>query len=229
MAGRLTKQHLLEYQVLLEQEMGIKIVEKTTSRFMKLLAGLLFFNKRFLTGYITTIGKTIYWPNMDESFGASPSGNFSTLFHEGQHEDDRRRLPILYELAYTSPQVLALLAFLFILGFWFGWWWFIFILTFVLVSPIPSPGRMFIEMRGYGCNIAFDIWYRGRVTQAALEGDVKQFTDVSTYYGMWPFKQDVLRRFGAVQRKIQSGKLTRHQRRTYKFLEERSLINGGSS
>jgi hypothetical protein len=229
MTARLTKQDLLDYQALLENELGLKVVEKTTSWFMKALARLLFFNKNFLEGYITIIGKTIYWPNMAQTFGDNPVGDFSVMFHEGQHEDDRARLPVLYELAYISPQVLALLMLLFILGFWFGWWWFIAILLVGLLAPVPSPGRMFIEMRGYGCNFAFYIWYHGRITQGRLEGAVKEFTSVKTYYGMWPFKQDVCRRLAKIERNVRGGKLTRHQRRTYKFLEERSLINGNST
>jgi hypothetical protein len=226
MPAQLTKQDLLDYKALLENELGLKVVEKTTSWFMKALARLLFFNKNFLEGYITTIGKTIYWPNMEKTFGDNPRGDFSTMFHEGQHEDDRSRLPVLYELAYISPQILTLLAFLFILGFWFGWGWFVAILAVGLLAPIPSPGRMFIETRGYGCNHAFAIWYHGRVTPAHLEASVKEFTSVATYYGMWPFKQDICRRFGKIEKNIRAGKLTRHQHRTYRFLEERSLING---
>jgi hypothetical protein len=226
MAGRLTKQDLLDYQALLEKELGLKVVEKTTSRFMKFLARLLFFNKQFLTGYITIIGKTIYWPNIEKTFGDNPVNDFSVMFHEGQHEDDRRRLPVLYELAYISPQILALLSLLFILGFWFGWWWFIAVLAIGLLAPIPSPGRMFIEMRGYGCNLAFAIWYHGRITTAMLEGSAREFTEVKTYYGMWPFEQDVCRRFGKIERDVRSGKLTRHQRLTYQFLADRALING---
>ena len=229
MSAQLTKQDLLDYKALLESDLGLKVVEKTTSRFMKALARLLFFNKNFLEGYITIIGKTIYWPNMDKTFGDNPVSDFSTIFHEGQHGDDQKRLPVLYELAYISPQIFGLLASLFILGFWFGWGWFMAILAVGLLTPVPSLGRMFIEMRGYACNHAFAIWYHGRVTQAHLEGSVKEFTSISTYYGMWPFKQDICRRLGRVEKNVRSGKLTRHQRRTYRFLEERSLINGNST
>ena len=55
-----------QYRKLCEERWGIKIVEKSESKLMKAVAAILFFNKGFLTDYITTIGTTIYWPKASE-------------------------------------------------------------------------------------------------------------------------------------------------------------------
>lgn len=218
-----TKRDLFDYRDLLEREIGIKIVEKKTSRFMKFLAVLLFFNKGFLNGYITTIGRTIYWPDMENNFGSSPARNAATLAHECQHASDGRVLPIFYELAYINPQISALLALLSLLSFWSSPYWAIAVLFLLLLTPIPSLGRMLIEMRANGAGMAFWIWYKGGLEESWLNGRVAMFTKAG-YYFMWPFRKDILRRLAKTEASIRAGNLTSIQRTTYEFLVGRGLV-----
>lgn len=72
-----------------------KRVWKQKSKFMKFLNFFVqIFNKRFMDGYVTTIGNTIYTPDEDKK--VSPS----TLIHELQHLKDSKDYPVLYELSY---------------------------------------------------------------------------------------------------------------------------------
>jgi hypothetical protein len=179
----------------------------------------------FLTGYITTIGNTVYWPEMAERFGDNPGGDFATLFHEGQHGADSQSVPVLYEIAYLIPQVLAILCLLAFLAIWLSPYWVLAVLAVVLATPIPSPGRTHIEMRAVGCGIAFNIWYRGSVSQKTLERYTRMFT-TANYYFMLPSKGYCMKRFAKMEKKIRAGELTKWQRTTYSFLEERGIVSG---
>lgn len=225
MSRKIEKQDLEEYRVLLKEELGIDVVEKTASRFMKLIAKVLFFNKTFMTSYITTIGNTVYWPSMAESFGDNPEGDFAVLFHEGQHGADSQSVPILYEVAYLAPQILAIFCLLAFLAIWLSPYWVLAVLALVLASPLPSPGRMQIEMRAISCNIAFWVWTRGGVSQQSIEGFTRMFT-TADYYFMWPLKRYCMKRFARSEIKIRAGELTKWQRLTYSFLEGRGIVSG---
>lgn len=68
------------------------IVNKSESRFMRFLSRLLFFNKAFMTGYVTTIGRTIYCPDGQISD--------ATRLHELQHVADYRKYGPWFVLSY---------------------------------------------------------------------------------------------------------------------------------
>lgn len=209
---------------MLEEKVGIRIVEKKTSRFMKLLSYVLFFNKQFMDGYITTIGRTVYWPDMDVRFGDDPPGDAATLAHECQHAIDGKSLPVLYEIAYISLQVFAVLALLSLLSIALSPYWFIAVLFLLLLTPLPSVGRMVIETRANGAGMAFWIWYRGNVSDGWRDSRVQMYVGPS-YYFMWPFRNDVLRRLAKLESKIRSGKLTKIQLLLYEFMRGRGLVD----
>jgi hypothetical protein len=226
MNRRLERKDLDDYIALMKDELGIEVVEKTTSRFMRFLAKLLFFNKKFLNGYITTIGKYIYWPNMEWSLGDNPENDFAVLFHEGQHREDSVKLPVLYEIAYIAPQAFAIFCLLAFLAIPFNPLWVLAVLLVVLATPLPSPGRTEIEMRATGCGIAFNVWYLGSVGQSTLDRYTRMFT-TAKYYFMCPSKSYCMKRFAKMEKKIRSGELTKWQRTTYAFLEGRGIVSGG--
>ena len=68
------------------------ICKKEDSKLMKFISKLLFFNKTFMTDYVTTIGRTIY----------VPSGYISstTLRHELVHVADYNAHPVWFTLSY---------------------------------------------------------------------------------------------------------------------------------
>ncbi len=83
----------------LEEFLDFRIVPKSESRFMRLLGVLLFFNKQFMTSFVTTIGNRMWVPpNYDDW---SDVGKASLLRHERVHLRQQRRYGMFrYVLMY---------------------------------------------------------------------------------------------------------------------------------
>lgn len=218
----ITEEHLQEYIDLCNQRWGIKVVEKKHSLFMRALGVLLFFNKSFMERYITTIGKTIYWPNWDKA-QKRPQSTLDTYFHEAQHAYDYIKYHVFFILSYISPQIWALLALLAFLAIFYSSAWLAALAFVILVAPIPAYFRALWEWRGASCNLAFSIWRDGKVSEAYKDFLVKRFKGPD-YYFMWPFPKWFRRKLAKLEERIRAGKLTRVQRETYKFLRERAII-----
>ena len=162
----------------------------------KLIAGFIgLFNKKLATNYITVINGECWYPasNFNEAgdrFIGYEDGAIIVLAHETVHEYDRKRFgTIPFSILYLFPQVLALLAVLAIFAIWNPWWLLcLFFLGFA--APIPSIGRMYLELRGYRVNM---------MCERLLTGDAKSYAKfISTsifsgpdYYFMWPFQSSV--------------------------------------
>lgn len=184
------------------KEQGISIRFKETSWFMRLLGALLFFNPKFMTEYITTIHKTVYWPGRSEAdIGYR---DWEVLAHECVHAYDSKRLgfPVFGFLIYLMPQSLGILTLL-LLPLWIctGWWWGL--LGLLFLAPIPSPGRRWVEMRGYSMTLACYAWY-SEISYRNMAFITRQFTS-GAYYFMWPFPKGVMRALTKWHSKIQSG------------------------
>lgn len=219
---KITEEVLREYIELCKQKWGIKLVEKKSSLFMKILGVLLFFNKRFMTDYVTTIGKTVYWPNLEE-IHIDPFGSFHTYFHEAQHGHDYIRFKILFTSSYISPQIFALPFLLAFLAIPFSNEWLYCLLFILLAAPIPSYFRSMWEWRGSSCNLALSIWRTGKVSDRRIEFLVNRFKGPD-YYFMWPFPKWFRKKLAKIEKKIRAGQLTEVQRETYKFLADRAII-----
>jgi len=155
------------------------------------------FNKDFMTGYITTIGRKIYWPSEPDADA------FDTQAHECQHVWDWKRLPILYDIGYLSPQIWCLLS----LGAFavFANIWALFcLLTLPFVAPLPGYFRMRIEMRGYAMTMAVTHWRSG--TWPDMEWLGSKFWGMD-YFWMWPFKNNVRKRLQKIQAAILDGSI----------------------
>lgn len=159
---------------------GFKLVHKQNSLLMRVLSRVLFFNKTFMSGYITTIGSTIYWPG-----DASTSSDWRTLAHELVHVRDKDRAlggMLGFSLAYLFPQSLALLALLApVVAFWgpYGW---LLLLALIAAAPFPAPRRRHYEEKGYTMSLvcaALD----GPISQWTKDNIVEQFVG-SSYYWM---------------------------------------------
>ena len=189
-------------------EKGIKTRYKGKSWFMKLLGAILFFNPKFMTDYITTIHRTVYWP------GSEPedvdTNQWITMAHECVHAYDSKRLtfPVFGFLVYLFPQSLAM-GILLLLPLWVAlallisaqWWWML--LGFLFFVPFTSPGRLWAEMRGYSMTMACYYWYKGK-PYSNMDFIVEQFT-TGAYYWMWPFEKSVRKCLAQWQKKIESG------------------------
>lgn len=101
---------------------SFKLAYKDTTWWMKVLGFFSApFNPTFMTGYITTLGNTVYFPSQSYYEG-SPKSSFSVLAHEYVHLKDSAKYPILYQLSYALPQCLSPLVLLaYMVGFHMAW------------------------------------------------------------------------------------------------------------
>lgn len=217
-----TQETLQEYLSQARRRYGVEVVEKTTSRFMRLLAAPMFFNKKFLNGYITTIGATIYWPNMEQMY-MHPDTAFEVLFHEIQHAADFRKAPGFFVTTYLSPQILFLISIFSIFALLFGGHWLLWLLAILFLAPIPSIGRAIWEMRGTSCSIALGIWNNTEISDTYIDATIDRFKG-SDYYFMMPSKRVVVWLFNHYKKNILAGKLTDAQKMTYAFLQQHGMV-----
>lgn len=64
------------------------------------------FNPKFMSGYTTTFGKTVYFPSR-AYYENSPKSSFTVLAHEFVHMVDSDKSPGWFQFSYALPQVLA--------------------------------------------------------------------------------------------------------------------------
>ena len=170
---------------------GFRIEDKRKSPLMRLLSKLLFFNKTFSTGYVTTLYPKVYVPELpwrEKDHVAA----IATLAHEYVHLKDRKRMWLFFNFLYLFPQNLAPFALLGVFDsepLWF--------LCLLFLLPIPSPTRAWLEFRGYRMTLA--IWAHflkdkldtGRFINSIVD---KNFAG-SAYYWMFPFRRYMLNKF----------------------------------
>lgn len=176
----------------------VKIAFKNESKFMRILSWLLFFNKKFMTSYITVIGKTVYFPSRSW-LDSNRDSAAQILCHEFVHISDEENVGSLaFRLSYLFPQWLGVFA---LASIFVGPWALIF-LFFLL--PLPAPFRTFWELRGYA------------MTDAVFFTRYKQFSDIdfltkqfatSSYYFMWPFRKSLLAEIEKNRENIRLGRL----------------------
>lgn len=165
-----------EYQSVLDGVQAefpkFKLVKKSESRFMRVIDKLLFFNKTFMTSYVTTIGNTLYITDTwDEQDGFSRA---ATLRHERIHLRQQQRYGfLLYCILY-----LLVLPFVF---------------TFrakLEKEAYKESMRAWFEYRG---DLPF--------TLARREGLIKQFTS-GAYGWMCPFRGRMERWYDETLKKV---------------------------
>lgn len=154
-----------------------------------IIAKILFFNKGFMTGYITTLKSTVYWPSRAH-VSANWDAAFKVLAHEYVHIHDDRCRPILFPLVYLLPQILAapslvLAPVLVVFAVIWGWAWLIPLALLVAAAPFPAPGRAWAERRGYAMTLAVTQWHSGSVSNALTAHVISKFTGWD-YYKMDP-------------------------------------------
>lgn len=181
-----------EALVAYEESLGVRNVIKDESSFMRLIGKILFFNRGFMTIFITTIGQTIYWPRdiWEDDYAV-----WSVLPHELTHAMDFRRMGLIpAALIYLFPQVLAVFALGAIGAIWdvrFLW----FLLALIFLFPWPAPGRKYMEMRGFAMSVATDMWANPtHKREEAPNWILDNFTGPN-YYWMWPFRKHLEAQF----------------------------------
>jgi len=113
---------------------GFKVCFKNESWFMLTLGFLVWpFNPGFMDQYVTTLGKTIWFPNFGY-YSKDPEASFTVLAHEYVHLYDSRRFPGWFQVSYMFPQILValpLLVYAWLAG-WHSWLMLVPILGYVL-------------------------------------------------------------------------------------------------
>lgn len=195
-------------QLIQKEFPDFKVVCKNQSKFMLLLSKILFFNKKFMSHYVTTIGNTIYVP--DPSFFDDDDSAFSTIAHEYVHMCDHKKYGLLFNFGYLFPQILSLLS---LLSFYDIKW--LFCLLFLL--PLPSLGRAYFEYRGYSMSMACYYWiYKEK---PPIPHYVDYFT-TSLYYWMYPHKGYIEKKLEQSLNDILNNKLTEQQTKVEALLHE---------
>ena len=198
--------HVYDVRVNLEKHIekefsDFKLIDKRDSLLMKLLSKILFFNKRFMSSYVTVIGNKVYVPQLPWKEN-NPYGATEVLAHEWVHMKDNKRLGIVFKLLYLMPQILTPL---FLLGFWNPW----FFLAVLCALPFPAPWRAKFELRGYTISMAVRYWILKK--EPNYDFFVKQFTGPN-YYFMYPFKDDVRARLEEEFQRIRADLLEPHEK-----------------
>jgi ABC-type multidrug transport system fused ATPase/permease subunit len=166
---------------------NLQIKYKNESLLMKLIGRLLFFNKNFMSNYITTIGSTVYFPSRDY-VKYNPISSSITLLHELVHIYDAQKISgVLFGLLYLFPQILAPIALL----LFFISWKIALLAVLILSLPLPAYFRMKFEKRAYIST--FYVYKKlGDRLNKSIDYDrhkmtvLKQF-NTSSYYFMWIF------------------------------------------
>ena len=182
---------------------GAEIRFKNESAFMKFLGFVAFFNPKFMTSFTTVVGDKLYFTTKS-AITENPPGAFTILAHEYRHMVDAGLgnwfKSLLFRFLYFCPQILAPLTLLFLLlpvsyvisiPLSIG-------LFFTFLAPIPSPGRMYYELKGYTTSLfVYNELYKEKGwnieqrkymfdTSGTLDFINDQFVK-SYYYYMWPF------------------------------------------
>ena len=174
---------------------------KEDSLLMKICAVLLFFNRNFMEGFITTLGSKVYFPR---KVLTSPSRVWPILAHEWIHiKQSHKDGIILHSLKYIFPQILSVFALLSFFALWFSkaWLWNLLFLVFIL--PFPAYWRAEKEFEAYMMNI-FIAYKQGYLTDKYIQSRAKHFYR-SSYYFMWPFKKSIIARFYEETEKVKAG------------------------
>lgn len=181
-----------------ERKYDLKIAYKNESTLMWILGKILFFNSKFMTNYITTIGSTVYFPSR-ESVAKDRMSAATVLAHELVHITDSREVSsFIFSYTYLFPQVISLLS---VLALFSTKLW---LLCLLFLLPIPSPTRAYWELRGYAMTDA--VTYKISKSFFEMEFISRQFV-TSSYYFMWPFKQDIEHRIELNRSLISAGML----------------------
>lgn len=192
---------------------------KDKSKFMKFISYLLFFNKEFMTRYITTIGYTVYVPNETE-YNANPDAYEHILTHEFVHMMDYKKYGLLFSLSYLLPQLLASLSLLSLIAIHHSSAWALFVLCLLFFAPLPAYFRSHWELRGYTMSAAFNYW---KYNYLATPADYLDRFTGSGYYYMWPFKNNMSNRLQKMFDKIKDNSILSDQ--PFKIMSDFLKIN----
>lgn len=164
---------------------GFSVKFKDESLSQKIL-GLLAkpFVPQYMTGFTTTLGKTVYYTSRSR-LSRTPESAWNTLSHEFVHLFDGKKHPLRFPLSYVFPQVLGVFAFAALAAIWTSLWALTALVFLIAAAPWPSRGRTQAELRGYAMDIAISYWLEGELPEWKRDWIRGVFTGWS-YYRMCP-------------------------------------------
>ena len=183
---------------------NFELVDKRDSLLMKVLSKVLFFNKTFMSRYITVIGNKVYVPSLPYKED-DPLGACVILAHEWVHMKDAKRWGLLFKFRYLFPQIFAFLAPLGLV--WPPAWLFA-----LFLLPLPAPGRAELEFRAYTVSMAVVWWL---TSQEPSWGFYKRQFNSSAYYWMYPYSAVVEVTLKEEFERIRSMDLRPHERQIF--------------
>ena len=140
--------------------------------------------RRFLEGYNTVIGKTVYITDI-----TIDTKNWDKLYLTMRHEfihmlqDDKYGL--LFKVAYLFPQLVGIFSILALLAIWFSNFWLLSLVALAALAPWPAPFRAKWELEGYTQSL-LAMHEGGEVLgEHHLEWVVKQFVTAKYYFMRW--------------------------------------------
>ena len=165
----------------------IRVVRKSSSFFMYLIyyVSLMFiWQKRFMKGYNTTIGQTVYV--IDRTIDEKRwEGLYRTMRHEFIHMLQDEKEGIWFKLGYLFPQVLGLFSIFALLAIWFSNFWLLSLVFLGALAPWPAPFRAMWELEGYTQSLLAEFEATNRIRQDRVDWVVKQFVTSAYYFMSW--------------------------------------------
>jgi hypothetical protein len=207
---------------------GFSIKWKANSLTHKLLGGFLFFNPKYMTGYVTTFYPSVYFPSKS-SYEKNPMNSLMVLAHERVHLLDSIRYGVWFKASYLLPQVLfapLLLGSVVCLLSSLKWVsLLLLILGLVALIPWPSPWRVNWEKRGYAMTLATNYWLFGSIPDPLKQSTKSHFLDWS-YYKMSRKPGDIDAWLKDVVSSIENGSICSEGAyyQVHRFLLDKGLI-----
>jgi hypothetical protein len=171
-------------------KINLNIKFKNESLAMKILGNVLFFNKNFMTSFITTLGNNVYFPSSD-FLNTNTYETLPVIFHEKCHDLDSRKNK-LFSFLYLFPQILSPFALLLCLvSFWLS-----IAISVLFLLPLPAYWRHKYELRGYKMSlfVGSELCKENNLSTADtliylnnMRNSIDRMFRGSSYYFMWPF------------------------------------------
>ena len=160
---------------------GFRVREKKDSWWMRMIGRLMFWNDGFME-CLTRSGRTVYLPELGVDIGS--------MGHELRHAvDGFRNTNLMVGRMYYFPQWIGLLSLLSLVAIWGGGGWLWWLVCLVCLLPIPSPGRMMMERRGYLVSLLVLSWQHGSTIALSKVDEVLDLLSGKEYYWAWPFRK----------------------------------------
>ena len=182
-----------------------KLYDKDTSSFMWFLYYVSFmwiWQKRFMKGYHTTIGYSVYVSQL-VIINKLWESLYKTMRHEFIHMLQNGKYGLLYNLSYLFPQILAVGSLLALLAIWFSNWWLMSLCALAFLAPLPAPWRTKWEIEGYTQSMLVLFEESGEIPQERIDNIIKHFTSMD-YFMMCPFKGWITKRIEGIATQIRA-------------------------